>query len=299
MLHVRELCGNSISCNKKKVNFQEQYQKIQKSKPIIWKYQGTQRIADVALEHICLDVQTPNGLIETEILALVVLMAPFVVMKLDILENMLLMGYNVIIYGNTYFLKVKANPIAAATDDVSPLSPDVIVLDVSAQVASANVNVETTTSIVLPVSEAKATKDSNSIHILDCLSPTASTVFYQVMKLMLGTIWIILGLFPVLALDSLIVWLSMAELLKFSPKVPEIASNQSPLLQVWIVSYFDGLELQIPFHSGTRIGIQDFKWPEGRKMESHTQVPQTCPQRGVIPYDLISVESISGVKEGK
>ncbi|CAI9259747.1 unnamed protein product [Lactuca saligna] len=68
MLHVRELCGNSISCNKKKVNFQEQYQKIQTSKPIIWKYQGTQRIADAALEHICLDVQTPNGLTETEIL---------------------------------------------------------------------------------------------------------------------------------------------------------------------------------------------------------------------------------------
>ncbi|CAH1446883.1 unnamed protein product [Lactuca virosa] len=39
MLHVKELCGNSISC-KKKVNFQEQYQKIHTSKPIIWKYKG-------------------------------------------------------------------------------------------------------------------------------------------------------------------------------------------------------------------------------------------------------------------
>ncbi|KAL7593833.1 hypothetical protein Lser_V15G34238 [Lactuca serriola] len=71
--------------------------------------------------------------------------------------------------------KVKVNPIAAAADDVSPLSPDVIVLDVTgmtcggcsssvqrilenqAQVASANVNLETATAIVLPVSEATTT----------------------------------------------------------------------------------------------------------------------------------------------
>ncbi|GKC88762.1 hypothetical protein Tco_1149411 [Tanacetum coccineum] len=35
MLHKRELCGNSIFYNKKKVNFQEQYRKIQTSKPIV------------------------------------------------------------------------------------------------------------------------------------------------------------------------------------------------------------------------------------------------------------------------
>lgn len=68
MLHKRELSGNSITSNKKKVNFQDQYQKLQTSKPIIWKYQGTQRIADAALEHIRLNLQTPDGLTETDIL---------------------------------------------------------------------------------------------------------------------------------------------------------------------------------------------------------------------------------------
>ncbi|XP_024963235.1 uncharacterized protein LOC112503429 isoform X2 [Cynara cardunculus var. scolymus] len=68
MLHVRELCGNSVSCNKRKVNFEEQYQKIRASKPMIWKYEGTRRITDAALEHICLDIQTPGGITRSEIL---------------------------------------------------------------------------------------------------------------------------------------------------------------------------------------------------------------------------------------
>lgn len=42
------------------------------------------------------------------------------VMMLGLLENMLLVGYNVMIYGNTYFLKVNANPIAGAADYVYP-----------------------------------------------------------------------------------------------------------------------------------------------------------------------------------
>ncbi|KAJ9557602.1 hypothetical protein OSB04_012216 [Centaurea solstitialis] len=34
----------------------------------IWKYEGTRRIADAALEHICLDIQTPDGITKSEIL---------------------------------------------------------------------------------------------------------------------------------------------------------------------------------------------------------------------------------------
>lgn len=139
MLHVRELCGNSITTNKKKVNFQEQYQKIQTSKPTvssvwlhweicifdawntpvliqyelyvgdwhstniniisvtfcpffafcrifsyvfnfislmwlsyvmcqIWKYQETMGMSDTALEHAYIDIQTQDGLTESEIL---------------------------------------------------------------------------------------------------------------------------------------------------------------------------------------------------------------------------------------
>ncbi|KAK1432579.1 hypothetical protein QVD17_09476 [Tagetes erecta] len=68
MLHVRELCGNSIISNKKKVNFQEQYQSMRTSKPEIWKYQGTERIAAAALEHAYVNIQTRDGLVESELL---------------------------------------------------------------------------------------------------------------------------------------------------------------------------------------------------------------------------------------
>nr|XP_043618271.1 DDB1- and CUL4-associated factor 4-like protein 1 isoform X2 [Erigeron canadensis] len=68
MLHVRELCGNSISSNKKKVNFENQYQKIRASKPIVWKYQETERDSDAALEHVYVNVQTRDGLTESEVL---------------------------------------------------------------------------------------------------------------------------------------------------------------------------------------------------------------------------------------
>ncbi|KAK9067444.1 hypothetical protein SSX86_014773 [Deinandra increscens subsp. villosa] len=68
MVHMRELYGNSIVSNKKKMNFQEQYQNIRTSKPTIWKYQGTERIADAALEHVYVNIQTRDGLVESELL---------------------------------------------------------------------------------------------------------------------------------------------------------------------------------------------------------------------------------------
>ncbi|XP_071711193.1 uncharacterized protein [Rutidosis leptorrhynchoides] len=68
MLHIRELCGNSITCNKKKVNFQEQYQKIQISKPTIWKFYETAGLFDAALEHVYVDILTQDGVTKSEIL---------------------------------------------------------------------------------------------------------------------------------------------------------------------------------------------------------------------------------------
>ncbi|XP_076950670.1 uncharacterized protein LOC143623712 isoform X2 [Bidens hawaiensis] len=68
MLHVRELCGNSIISNKKKINFHEQYRNIRTSKPTIWKYKGTERTADAALEHVHVSIQTPDGLVDSALL---------------------------------------------------------------------------------------------------------------------------------------------------------------------------------------------------------------------------------------
>ncbi|KAL8231727.1 hypothetical protein R6Q57_001505 [Mikania cordata] len=68
MLHARELCGNSIFFKNKKVNFQEQYQNMRTSRPTIWKYQWTDRIIDTALEHVYVNIQTQDGLVESELL---------------------------------------------------------------------------------------------------------------------------------------------------------------------------------------------------------------------------------------
>uniref|UniRef100_A0A5B7BJG7 Uncharacterized protein n=1 Tax=Davidia involucrata TaxID=16924 RepID=A0A5B7BJG7_DAVIN len=68
LLQVRELCGNVITSSKGKCNFQEEYQKMQASQPMIWKYHGTERIGDGALEQIHVDIDMPNGLTRTDIL---------------------------------------------------------------------------------------------------------------------------------------------------------------------------------------------------------------------------------------
>ncbi|KAA8537168.1 hypothetical protein F0562_029605 [Nyssa sinensis] len=68
LLQARELYGNVITSSKGKCNFQEEYQKMQASLPMIWKYHGTERIADGALEQIYVDIDTPNGLVGTNIL---------------------------------------------------------------------------------------------------------------------------------------------------------------------------------------------------------------------------------------
>ncbi|KAI7755301.1 hypothetical protein M8C21_007101, partial [Ambrosia artemisiifolia] len=68
MVHVRELCGNSVICNKKKVGFREQYENMRVSRPTIWKYEGTGRAVDAALEHVYVNIQADDGVVESELL---------------------------------------------------------------------------------------------------------------------------------------------------------------------------------------------------------------------------------------
>ncbi|CAN4114093.1 unnamed protein product [Withania somnifera] len=68
LLHVRELCGKVIASRKGKLNFQMEFLKKQASYPLILKYAGTQRVVDSALEHLTVDLNTPEGLLETDIL---------------------------------------------------------------------------------------------------------------------------------------------------------------------------------------------------------------------------------------
>lgn len=68
LLQVRELCGDLIACGGRKCSFQEEYQKIQASQPIVWKFQGTERIGDSGLELIHVNIDGPNGVIGTDIL---------------------------------------------------------------------------------------------------------------------------------------------------------------------------------------------------------------------------------------
>ncbi|XP_057972163.1 uncharacterized protein LOC131160472 [Malania oleifera] len=61
LLQDRELCGNAITFNKGKCNFQEECQKLQVSQPVVCKYQGTDRTGDAALEQLRVDVLTEEG----------------------------------------------------------------------------------------------------------------------------------------------------------------------------------------------------------------------------------------------
>ncbi|KAI8524783.1 hypothetical protein RHMOL_Rhmol13G0176100 [Rhododendron molle] len=68
ILQLRELCGDLIPCSRGKCSFQEEYQKIQASQPIVWKFQGTERIGDSAMELIHVNIDRPNGISGTDIL---------------------------------------------------------------------------------------------------------------------------------------------------------------------------------------------------------------------------------------
>ncbi|XP_058197752.1 uncharacterized protein LOC131313454 isoform X2 [Rhododendron vialii] len=68
LLQLRELCGDLIPCSRGKCSFQEEYQKIQASQPIVWKFQGTERIGDSAMELIHVNIDRPIGITGTDIL---------------------------------------------------------------------------------------------------------------------------------------------------------------------------------------------------------------------------------------
>ncbi|XP_019240311.1 PREDICTED: DDB1- and CUL4-associated factor 4 isoform X2 [Nicotiana attenuata] len=68
LLNVRELCGKVIPSRKGKLNFQMEFLKKQVSCPLISKYDGTQRVVDSALENSTVDINMPEGLLETDIL---------------------------------------------------------------------------------------------------------------------------------------------------------------------------------------------------------------------------------------
>nr|XP_009403102.1 PREDICTED: uncharacterized protein LOC103986735 [Musa acuminata subsp. malaccensis] len=62
LLQVREIHGRSIVSNKYRCNFEQEYQKLQASYPMVWKYQNTVGVSDGALEQLHGIVQTPKGL---------------------------------------------------------------------------------------------------------------------------------------------------------------------------------------------------------------------------------------------
>ncbi|CAL9016325.1 unnamed protein product, partial [Prunus brigantina] len=55
-----------LSCFMTECNFYEEFQKAQVSHPVVWKYQGTNQLGDGSLERIRMDVQTGEGLTDTD-----------------------------------------------------------------------------------------------------------------------------------------------------------------------------------------------------------------------------------------
>ncbi|KAG9439293.1 hypothetical protein H6P81_019458 [Aristolochia fimbriata] len=61
LLQERELDGKWLSFNKWKRNFQHEYQKLQVSQSMVWKYQDTKCFSLTALEKFYIGIQTPEG----------------------------------------------------------------------------------------------------------------------------------------------------------------------------------------------------------------------------------------------
>ncbi|XP_072986971.1 uncharacterized protein [Typha latifolia] len=68
LLHVREIHGSVLFSNKCRYNFRKEYQKVQASQPVVWKYRRTKSLADSAIEQLHGVVQTPNGTRDTKFL---------------------------------------------------------------------------------------------------------------------------------------------------------------------------------------------------------------------------------------
>ncbi|XP_068480836.1 uncharacterized protein [Phaseolus vulgaris] len=69
LLQARELDGHRVVYSHNcKCNFAEECGKIQASKPVVWRYRGTDKLGVCALEHLRVDVQTLQGQTETDVL---------------------------------------------------------------------------------------------------------------------------------------------------------------------------------------------------------------------------------------
>ncbi|GAA0148185.1 hypothetical protein LIER_36666 [Lithospermum erythrorhizon] len=68
LLQVREVCGNVIASRKGKINFQMEYEKRRASQPLIWKYHGTERTFDQALDQAKIDIYTSDGITTSNIM---------------------------------------------------------------------------------------------------------------------------------------------------------------------------------------------------------------------------------------
>ncbi|XP_039039907.1 uncharacterized protein LOC120178001 isoform X2 [Hibiscus syriacus] len=74
LLHLRELNGGCFCYDRGRHSFQEEFHKLHASKPVVWRYGGTDtnltgvNIRFSALEHTQIDVQTLDGQMETEVL---------------------------------------------------------------------------------------------------------------------------------------------------------------------------------------------------------------------------------------
>ncbi|KAG0496140.1 hypothetical protein HPP92_000831 [Vanilla planifolia] len=70
LIQSREINGRLLSSKEVVCNFQQECQKVQASQPEVWRYQRKSFVSDSALEEICGVVQTNQGLIETNLLAM-------------------------------------------------------------------------------------------------------------------------------------------------------------------------------------------------------------------------------------
>ncbi|XP_065853925.1 uncharacterized protein [Euphorbia lathyris] len=61
LIQGRELSNNIIDYRKGKCNFKEELLKIQASQPMVWKYQGTEKMGDGALNCMHMYIHTPEG----------------------------------------------------------------------------------------------------------------------------------------------------------------------------------------------------------------------------------------------
>ncbi|OMO68874.1 hypothetical protein CCACVL1_19784 [Corchorus capsularis] len=68
LLCLRELNGNAFTFDRGRHSFEEEFHKLQASKPVVWRYRDTVNMTNSALEQAQISVQTPEGETETDVL---------------------------------------------------------------------------------------------------------------------------------------------------------------------------------------------------------------------------------------